>query len=426
MKELVMLRKMSSIGIAFLLCSSMVHAGMIEQVLYNVVGQVSNAVGARLGDEIYYGSSSAPSQRVVHHRRRKHHKKSHKKKHQKVAAKKAIAPIITNEKKIQIALTGLGFYKGKIDGEINSYETRSAIKSMNAAYGLGNNAFLSPQVKDSLIYLGDLFKFDRTLISKGSDKKTKGVKIQSALKILGFYNGKVDGLIGSGTKRSIAEYKSANGMAVNSSLDFEEEYRLITKAQEINSKNIDETIASIKSFARARQPQQVAMQPAATQQRLPYQPAANNVNSAAVVQSGQMAQEEVAIQQNNAQKTLQMQQSSRVQQRVSNVQTVDNTNINRNMQPEIQQQAQVVHKDIAQKTKQLPVNNALSKQNIQTKEVAGDFNKTTKQTISNQMVQKASSASTKKEQKETQPVQQNSEQPQQPIDEEIGAKVAKK
>ena len=424
-----MLRKISSIGIALSLCSGALHAGMIEQVLYNVVGQVSNAVGARLGDEIYYGSSSAPSQRVVHHHRRKHHKKRHKKKHKKVAAKKAIAPIITNEKKIQIALTGLGFYKGKIDGEINSYETRSAIKSMNAAYGLGNNAFLSPQVKDSLIYLGDLFKFDRTLISKGSDKKTKGIKIQSALKVLGFYNGKVDGLIGSGTKRSIAEYKSANGMAANGSLDFEEEYRLITKAQEINSKNIDETIASIKAFARAGQPQQVAMQPAATQQRLPYQPAANNVNSVAVVQSGQTAQQGVAIQQNNVKKTLQVQQSGTVQQRVSNVQTVNNTKINRNMQPEIQQQAQVVHKDIAQKTKQLPVNNALSKQNIQTKEVAVDLNNTTeqtKQTILNQMVQKESSTNANKEQKETQPVQHNSEQPQQPIDEEVSAKVAKK
>lgn len=422
-----MLRKISSIGIALSLCSGALHAGMIEQVLYNVVGQVSNAVGARLGDEIYYGSSSAPSQRVVHHHRRKHHKKRHKKKHKKVAAKKAIAPIITNEKKIQIALTGLGFYKGKIDGEINSYETRSAIKSMNAAYGLGNNAFLSPQVKDSLIYLGDLFKFDRTLISKGSDNKTKGIKIQSALKVLGFYNGKVDGLIGSGTKRSIAEYKSANGMAANGSLDFEEEYRLITKAQELNSKNIDETIASIKAFARARQPQQVAMQPAATQQRLPYQPAANNVNSVAVVQSGQMAQQGVAIQQNNVKKTLQVQQSGTVQQRVSNVQTVNNTNIN--MQPKIQQQAQVVHKDIAQKTKQLPVNNALSKQNIQRKEVAVDLNNTTeqtKQTILNQMVQKESSTNANKEQKETQPVQQNSEQPQQPIDEEVSAKVAKK
>ena len=421
-----MLRKISSIGIALSLCSGALHAGMIEQVLYNVVGQVSNAVGARLGDEIYYGSSSAPSQRVVHHRRRKHHKKRHKKKHQKVAAKKAIAPIITNEKKIQIALTGLGFYKGKIDGEINSYETRSAIKSMNAAYGLGNNAFLSPQVKDSLIYLGDLFKFDRTLISKGSDKKTKGIKIQSALKILGFYNGKVDGLIGSGTKRSIAEYKSANGMVANGSLDFEEEYRLITKAQEINSKNIDETIASIKAFARGGQPQQVAMQPAATQQRLPYHPAENNVNSPVAAQSRQMAQQGVAIQQNNVKKTMQVQQSGTVQQRVSNMQSVYNTPINGTMQPK--QQAEVAHRDIAQKTTQLQSVNAIPTQNIQRKEVSVDFNKTTEQTKQtlNQMVQKENSPKTEQEQKEVQPVQQNREQPQQPIDNEVSAKVAKK
>ena len=420
-----MLKKISSVGIGLLICSSGVQAGMVEQVLYNVVGQVSNAVGARLGDEIYYGSSG--KRHVVRHHKKRHRKKRHRKKsHKKVAV-----PVINDEKKIQMALTSMGFYRGKIDGEINSYETRSAIKMMNTTYGFGNNAFLSPQVKDSLIYLGDLFKFDRTLISKGSDKKTKSIKIQSALKILGFYNGKVDGLIGSGTKRSIAEYKSSNGMAANGKLDFEEEYRLIAKAKEINSKNIDETIASIKSFARRGQPQQVAIQPMPVQQRLPYQPAENNVNSTTVAQTGQMAQQRVTIQQNNPQKTQRVQQIGTVQQRVSNVQTVNNTNTNGNMQPEQESQHVdiVEHQNIAQKTEPPQSVNAIAKQDSQKKEVAVDLNNTTeqtKQTILNQMVKKEGSTNVEEEQKDAQPVQQNSEQIQQPTNEEVGAKVAKK
>lgn len=228
---------------------SFAQAGMVEQVLYNVVGQASNALGARIGDEIYYGSSKR------HHRKVKHRKKRHRvKKHKKV-----MPIVMTDEKKIQKSLKSLGFYKGSIDGEINSYETRTAIKAMNAAYGLGNNAFLTPQVKDSLIYLGNLFVFDRALIAKGSDKKSKGKKIQTALKVLDYYNSKIDGLVGSGTRRCIANYKSDNGIGSSGTLDFEEEYRLISYAQEKNHKNIDETIAAIKSYAQGRQ-----VQPAVT------------------------------------------------------------------------------------------------------------------------------------------------------------------
>lgn len=247
---------------------SSTQAGMVEQVLYNVVGQASNALGARIGDEIYYGSSRG------HHRRVKHRKKRHKVKH-KAKHKKVMPIVMTDEKKIQKALKSLGFYKGSIDGEINSYETRSAIKAMNVAYGLGNNAFLAPQVKDSLIYLGNLFAFDRALIANGSDKKTKGKKIQTALKILGYYNSKIDGLVGSGTRKCIANYKSDNGIGSSGTLDFEEEYRLISLAQEKNSKNMDETIAAIKSFAKARQVQPTVntMQRQSTTITAPVQPA---------------------------------------------------------------------------------------------------------------------------------------------------------
>jgi len=233
------------------------QANLLGHALYNVVDQASNAAGARLGDEIYYGSS-----KQVRHRKRVKHRAKKRRTHR--------APIVarmTDEKRIQKALTSLGFYKGKLDGEVNSFETRSAIKAMNVAYGISNNASLLPQVKDTLIYLGTLFEFDRALIASGNDRRTKGRKIQTALKIHGFYHDKVDGAIGRGTRACIANYKREKLNASGTALDFEEEYQLISTAKVMNDKNIDESIASLKQLSPAQgQVKQAAVQAAPAKQ----------------------------------------------------------------------------------------------------------------------------------------------------------------
>jgi hypothetical protein len=233
--------------------SNFAQAGIVDDVIYNVVGQVSNALGARLGDEIYYGSSRG----TVRHSTRRHHKKRRKKR-KKVAKKSSKVPVISDEMKIQKALKSLGFYKGPLDGEVNSYETRSAIRELNKKYGIGTTAFLKPEVKDTLLYLGTLFSLDRVLIASGKDSKTKAKKIQAALKVLGYYHDKIDGLIGKGTRACIANFKRDNGMTPNGKLDFEEEYRLITMAKEKNEKSIDETIASLNSLGNSNKNMQTA------------------------------------------------------------------------------------------------------------------------------------------------------------------------
>ena len=195
--------------------------------------------GAAVGAAVTYGVMSHKKKRRVHK------KKQARKKH----VKRYVAPVMSIEKKIQKSLTALGFYHGKIDGEVNSYETRSAIKAMNNAYGLGNTASLDPKTRDALVYLGDLFIFDRYLIAQGSNKKVKAKRIQTALKIYGFYHDKIDGVIGSGTKKIIADYKSSKRLSYGPELNFEEEYQLVTSAKHLNDKNIDETIASLKSTA---------------------------------------------------------------------------------------------------------------------------------------------------------------------------------
>ncbi len=217
-------------------------ASMLDQVIYNVVGQASNATGARLGDEIYYGSSGSASSsgKARKHRKRKKH----------APAKRSYAPVVTDAMRVQKALTGLGFYRGKIDGSVNSFETRSAIKKMNIAYGISNSASLKPEAKDSLIFLGTLFDFDRQLISTQTAKRSKNRKIQVALKLHGYYHGNIDGAIGSGTRSSIAQYKNDNSMMHSGTLDFEEEYQLISSAKEKNDKNIEDSISSLEAMGR--------------------------------------------------------------------------------------------------------------------------------------------------------------------------------
>jgi len=214
-----------------LLTGNIAYASFGDALVGGVVGGV---VGSVITNEVY-NKRRAPA-------RTKRYKKRTKAKKRYVAP----APKMTTEKKIQKSLTALGFYRGKIDGEVNSYETRSAIKAMNNAYEIGDTASLSPNAKDALIFLGDLFIFDRMLISKDSTKRAKGKKIQTSLKIHGFYHTKIDGAVGSGTRKCIADYKMAKGLSAGNRLDFEEEYQLISSAKAMNDKNIDDTIASLK------------------------------------------------------------------------------------------------------------------------------------------------------------------------------------
>lgn len=215
-----------------LLTGNIAYAGFSDSVVGGVIGGV---VGSVVTNEIYRGKRrhTAPAKR-------------YKKRTKRTSKKRYVAPKMTTEKKIQKSLASLGFYHGKIDGEVNSYETRSAIKAMNIAYEISNTASLTPKAKDALIYLGDLFIFDRVLISKDNSKRAKGKKIQTALKIHGFYHTKIDGVVGSGTRAVIAEYKAAKGLSYGNKLDFEEEYQLISSAKRMNDKNMEDTIASLK------------------------------------------------------------------------------------------------------------------------------------------------------------------------------------
>ena len=55
-------------------------------------------------------------------------------------------------------------------------------------------------------------------------------------------------MVGDDTRSAITEYKTKKGLHFSSSLDFEEEYQLISSAKEKNDRNIEDTIVSLKSL----------------------------------------------------------------------------------------------------------------------------------------------------------------------------------
>ncbi len=178
--------------------------------------------------------------------KKKRYKNSYKKRY-KVPKLRATAPILNNAMKIQLALKKLGFYKGNIDGNLYSYETKRAIKKMHKEYGKRATTYLNPKEKDNLIYLGTLFNLNKVLMLKGSDEVSHYKRIQAALKIEGFYHNKIDGISGTNTRRAIYSYKDAKGLVPSYNLSFQEESNLLNSAKAINDKNIEETISTLSS-----------------------------------------------------------------------------------------------------------------------------------------------------------------------------------
>ncbi len=218
------------------------EAGFGDAVVGGVVGGV---VGSVITNSVYHSSHSSS------HSSTRHYRKKHRSE-----------PVETDEMKIQKALKSLGFYRGPIDGQLNSFETRTAIKELNRAYEIDDTAYMSPQERDALVYLGTLLDFDKKLAATGNSRRVKNKRIQTALKILGFYHGKIDGSTGPMTRRAIADYRMANGFGSGYKLGYEDEYRLISTARKGNDRNIEDTIATLKRMGRHRSPQSGQVQPA--------------------------------------------------------------------------------------------------------------------------------------------------------------------
>jgi len=198
-------------------------------------------------EPVYYNKVHYHRKKPVYIHSKKIYKKKYKK-HYRVPKIKTTPHILTKDMKIHLALKKLGFYKGKIDGNLYSYETKSAIKKMHLEYQKEPTSYLNNKEKDTLIYLGTLFNLNKILLLKGSDERSHYKRIQAALKIEGFYFNIVDGILGNNTRKAIYDYKDAKGLTPTYNLSFKEESELLNDAKMVNDKNIEEAVETLSSI----------------------------------------------------------------------------------------------------------------------------------------------------------------------------------
>jgi peptidoglycan hydrolase-like protein with peptidoglycan-binding domain len=79
-------------------------------------------------------------------------------------------------KKVQQTLSKLGFYSGKFDGNLNSFDARSAIEEFQSYYNLKDSGILNKTQKQDLLYMHDLIKNYKIELQNPKDKDSKRLK----------------------------------------------------------------------------------------------------------------------------------------------------------------------------------------------------------------------------------------------------------
>jgi len=141
--------------------------------------------------------------------------------------KKAL--VIASEIKIQTSLHELGFYYGRINGNLSHPRSLMAIKEMNAYYHRFSEEVLDKEVQSILIALYDVDSFDKKISDIPQSKKSKNKQVQTALSILGYYKGSIDGSMGKQTRKAIREYQKEE--AISKYFNQKQKRALVKKAK---------------------------------------------------------------------------------------------------------------------------------------------------------------------------------------------------
>lgn len=191
------------------------------------------AVG--IGAGLLLGSMKGKKSRKATRSNRRH--KSNNRRHSRAK--------VTPLHKDQQSLAALGFYEGTVNGQ-KDVKTVDAILAYQASKGIAATGVLNPEQRE-LLHLEA--SYSKSLIALGDPdigyetKRKENKAIQSALKILGHYEGSIDGSLGRGSKKGIKAYQQEQGMADTGILVGQDVSVLI-----INAKSkIQQRIAAINS-----------------------------------------------------------------------------------------------------------------------------------------------------------------------------------
>jgi len=126
-----------------------------------------------------------------------------------------LAGCATAGPKSQPLVAQLQLRVGELERELDAKDER--IK--NLEYDIKDLTYEVDKVKTSMSKRTTVQRSSRTesVVSRKDDGRIIRVpvsphKVQKALKNAGFYNGKIDGKVGSGTKKGIAQFQKENGL----------------------------------------------------------------------------------------------------------------------------------------------------------------------------------------------------------------------
>lgn len=126
-------------------------------------------------------------------------------------------------RRAQQQLEELGYYTEKITG-VNDKATQAAIKAFEAKHGLMQDGELDP-ADQNILYGASVLTASAVVtpspsptpappagIVRPDDQSEDALKVQTRLKELGYYNGKLDGKFGSGSVNALKAFQKANGL----------------------------------------------------------------------------------------------------------------------------------------------------------------------------------------------------------------------
>ena len=142
---------------------------------------------------------------------------------------------VSKEQQWQTALKFLGYYEGKIDGDLLTERSYNAIEKFQLSYQEYATGLLENRYKS---YLSDLYReiaLQQDLAYDGENKEHLIRKKQAALYVLGYYHGKIDGKFGAKSKEAWAHALEM----------FQDAQMIFEKAQ----KDVEERLQKMKTKA---------------------------------------------------------------------------------------------------------------------------------------------------------------------------------
>jgi len=114
----------------------------------------------------------------------------------------------SEEAQWQISLQFLGYYTGRINGDLYTQKSFDAITKFHIVHQEVTTGFLEEEDKRYLSEVYHTIALSHYLAYKGNDKKKIQKRLQAALTIESLYKGKIDGYFGEKSKHAFLLYKS--------------------------------------------------------------------------------------------------------------------------------------------------------------------------------------------------------------------------